>query len=103
MSKILKRPSLKFISSLPTICVQESKYKNSIFWKVELPKPVNILYGDYPTLNKFWVEIRTESRWDNWWKREMHIGIKKTKSARVFIINLHEEDFYSKAKWWEWA
>ena len=101
MSKILKRPGLRFISSLPTICLQESTYKNSVFWKVELPKPVVILYADYPVLNKFWVEIRTEIRWDNG-EREMKICIKKTKSARVFIIDLREEDFYTKVKWWDW-
>lgn len=102
MSKILKRPGLGFISSLPTISVQESTYKNLVLWKVELPKPVVIMYADYPVLNTFWVEIITESRWDNGWKREMHIGIKKTKSARGFIIGPREEDFYSKVKWWDW-
>lgn len=102
MSKILKRPGLRFILSLPTICLQESTYKNSVLWKVELPKPVVILYADYPVLNTFWVEIITESSWDNGWKREMKIGIKKTKSARVFIIDFHEEDFYTKIKWWDW-
>ena len=102
MRKILKRPGLGFISSLPTIHVQESTYKNSILWKVELSKPVVILYGDYPVLNTFWVDIRTESRWDNGWKREMKISIKKTKLARVFLIDPREEEWYLKIKWWNW-
>lgn len=102
MSEILKRPGLGFISSLPTICVQESTYKDVVLWKVELSKPVVILYGDYPVLNTFWVEIITESSWDNGWKREMKISIKKTKSALGSIIGPHEEDFYTKVKWWDW-
>ena len=105
MNKILKRPGLKFIATLPTLCVQESTYKNLVLWKVELPEPITILYGDYPTLNTLWVEIITETHFDvdSGWSSVMLIGIKKTKSANTFIIEPHEEDFYTKIKWWNWT
>lgn len=104
-ARILKRPGLKFIASLPTLSVEESTYKNTVLWKVELPKPVNILYGDFPTLNVFWVDTITDTRFEvgKGWYSVMLIGIKKTKSARVYIIDPREEDFYSKIKWWSWA
>ena len=102
---LLKRPGLKFIATLPTIKIKESTYDDMVLWKVELPKPVNILYEDYPTLNTFWVETIQAQRFDNdrGWYTAILIGIKKTKCTSTFIINPHEEDFYSRVKWWEWA
>lgn len=103
-ARTLRRPSLKFIASLPTLSVKESTYKNLVLWKVELPEPITILYADYPILNTFWVEIITETYFDEDSGRYsvMLIGIKKTKSANTFIIEPHEEDFYTKNMWWYW-
>lgn len=102
MKRILKRPGIRFIASLPTVMVNETTYKNTVIWKVEPPRPVDILYSNHPVVNHFWVEIITESRWDKGWHYIMSIGIKSKKSARSYIIPPQDEGFYTKTKWWKW-
>lgn len=103
--RILKRPGIRFIASLPTLCVDETTYKNMVLWKVEPNKPVVILYDNYPEVRTFWVEIITQSSWveGNGWQYEMLVGIKKTKMGGTYIIPPRDEGFYSKIKWWNWA
>lgn len=96
----MKRPRLCFIATLPTLGLPETKYKDRLLWKVDLPKPVVILYDNYPVLNTFWIEIMQSGPWNNYGGLE--IGIKKTKMGNTYIIPPHNEDFYLKVKWWNW-
>lgn len=92
------RPNLKFIATLPTLKIQEEiAYKNTITWKIKLEKQINILHAACPALDTFYVQaVNVNSN--------VTISIKKNKRDRTwFIIEPHEEDWYVKNKWWEWA
>lgn len=107
MIKPLK-PSLRFISILPTIKIKEVSlvpYKE-VVWKVELDKPVNIITG-YQTimnLSTFYIEAITLERFsrENGWHYDLRIGITGVKGDVRHIIDPREEDWYLKNKWWEW-
>ena len=102
----LLRPSLKFISKLPTIKLKEVvKTFKRVIWEVELDKPVNII-TDYKTirnLNTFCIEARTlKVIKESGWKYSLEICITRSKDDVGRIIDLHEEDWYLKNTWWEW-
>lgn len=106
MTKPLK-PSLKFISILPTIKIKEVLVApKTVIWEVELDKPVNII-TDYQTimnLNTFYIEaITLEIRsQENGWHYGLGICITTGKIDAISMIDLHEEDWYLKNKWWDW-
>ena len=107
MIKPLK-PSLRFISILPTIKIKEVllvPYRK-VVWEVELDKPVNIITG-YQTvrnLNTFYIEAITLERFsrENGWHYDLRICITSGKGDVRRIIDPREEDWYLKNKWWEW-
>ena len=106
MTKPLK-PSLRFISKLPTIKLREVvKTTNTVIWEVELDKPVNIITG-YQTirdLNTFYIDATTLETFSQkkGWHYDLKIGIKKDWETFDFIIDPREEDWYLKNTWWEW-
>lgn len=96
------RPSLKFISILPTIKIKEEvETTHMVIWKVELDKPVNIM-SDHPTvksltnLTTFYVEAVTL-------KSEKRIDIKMNIGSCTYFITPRDEEWYLNNKWWEWA
>lgn len=106
MTKPLK-PSLRFISILPTIKIKEVIVApKTVIWEVKLDKPVNII-TDYQTirgLNTFYIEaitleIRSQG---NGWHYGLDICITKNKGDVRCLIDLHEEEWYLKNTWWEW-
>lgn len=107
MTKPLK-PSLKFISKLPTIKIKEVLVTpKMVIWGVELDKPVNIITG-YQTirnLNTFYIEAITLESFsqENGWKYSLKICITRgnDKITRC-MIDPREEDWYLKNEWWEW-
>lgn len=105
------RPSLKFISKLPTIKIKEEvETTNMVIWKVELDKPVNIM-DDYLTfnsvidLNTFYIEAITLEKFsqEKGWQYDMEIGIKRDLEHLDPLIGFREEDWYLKNTWWKWA
>ena len=106
MTKLLK-PSLRFISKLPTIRIKELLVTpKTVIWGVELDKPVNIITG-YQTirdLNTFCIEAITLESFsqENGWKYSLNICITRSKCDVRCLIDLHEEDWYLKNTWWEW-
>ena len=105
MTKLLK-PSLRFISKLPTIKIKEVIVApKMVIWEVKLDKPVNIITG-YQTirdLNTFYIEaITLETLKESERQYSLEICITKNKGDVRCIIDLHEEDWYLKNTWWEW-
>ena len=108
MTKLLK-PSLRFISKLPTIKIKEvsvAPYK-IVVYEVELDKPVNIMTG-YQTirdLNTFYIEAITLERFsqENGWQYDMKICITKNKGDVRCIIDPREEEWYLKNEWWKFS
>ena len=105
------RPSLKFISKLPTIKIKEVvETTNMVIWKVELDKPVNIM-DDYLTfnsmidLNTFYIEAITRERFsqEKGWQFDMRIGITRGKGDVECLIDPRDEEWYIKNKWWKWV
>ena len=99
------RPSLRFISTLPTIKIKEEvETTNMVIWKVELDKPVNII-SEYPNLTTFYVGAITLESFseENGWQYDMKIAIKKDLKACDFMISPRDEEWYLKNKWWRWA
>lgn len=110
MTKPLK-PSLKFISKLPTIKIKEEvETPNMVIWKVELDKPVNILPG-YATikslmkLNTFFIEAITRERFsqEKGWQSDIMIGITLGKGDVECLIDPREEEWYLKNEWWKFS
>ena len=115
------RPSLRFISTLPTIKLKETiLHEDTVIWKVELDKPVDILYGPvdilympvnilywqhYLNLSTFWVEAIALKRFskEKGWHYDMKIGIKRYLGDYTFIIGLRDEEWYIKNEWWSWS
>ena len=103
MTKPLK-PSLQFISILPTIKIKEVIVApQTVIWEVELDKPVNIITG-YQTirnLNTFCIEAITLERFnqENGWQYSLNICITRSKGDVRCIIDLHEEEWYLKNTW----
>ena len=103
------RPSLRFISKLPTIKIREEvETTNMVIWKVELDKPVDILVdGSYLNLNIFYIGAMTLKRFSKekgeWWHYDMKIGIKRDLENYAFIISPRDEEWYLNNKWWKWA
>lgn len=96
MDKLL-RPSLKFISTLPTIKMEETILNTgAVMWKIEPPKPVVIMYDDYPVLDTFCIEAITLDGFS------MKIGIVYNLLASDFLVPPCEEEWYLKNKWWDW-
>ena len=105
MTKLLK-PSLRFISILPTIKIKEVIVTpKMVIWEVELDKPVNIITG-YKTirnLNTFCIEATTlKVLKESGWQYSLNICITRSKDVVRCIIDPHEEDWYLKNTWWEW-
>lgn len=110
MNKPLK-PSLRFISKLPTIKIKEEvETPNLVIWKVELDKPVNILPG-YKTikslmkLNTFFIEAITCERFsqEKGWQSHIMIGITLGKGDVECLIDPREEEWYLKNEWWKFS
>lgn len=108
---VLLRPSLRFISKLPTIKIKvESVSNHMVTWKVELDKPVNIIM-DFPILKSlmnlttFYVGAMTLESFseENGWQYDMKISIKKDMKACDFMISPRDEEWYLDHKWWKWA
>lgn len=100
---VLKRPSLRFISTLPTLKLKEAVWRNTIVWKVRLDEPVRIMYDDYPVLEEFWVAAETLRDFTPiGWEYDLRIGIYKKLPIEPFnmIIEPVDEDFYLHRKWW---
>lgn len=107
MTKPLK-PSLKFISKLPTIRIKEvSVAPNMVIWEVELDKSVNIITG-YQTirdLNTFCIEAITLERFsqESGWQYSLRICITRSKGDVRCMIDPREEDWYLKNEWWKFT
>ena len=104
-TNVLLRPSLRFISTLPTIKIKETIVDNcTVVWKVEPPKPVCIMYEDCPVLDTFYIGAITTSSFsvDTGWEYSMKIGIKRDLGTCGFLIGIRDEDFYLNNKWWDW-
>lgn len=110
MTKPLK-PSLKFISKLPTLKIKEVvETTNMVIWEVELNEPVEIL-ADYSTfnstsLNTFYVEAITLEKFSQGkgWYSEMEIGITtKGKDYVKRLIYPKVEEWYLKNTWWKFS
>ena len=98
-TKVLLRPSLRFIATLPTLKLKESVWRNILVWKVELDEPVMIMYGGYPVLHKFWVAAETLRDFTpTGWRYTMKIGIWS--SVGSYLFEPVDEDFYLHRKWW---
>ena len=111
MSNKPLKPSLKFISKLPTLKIKEEvETPNMVIWKVELDKPVNILLG-YVTikspmkLNTFFIKAITREWFsqERGWQSDTIIGITLGKGDIRCLIDFREEEWYLKNTWWEWA
>lgn len=100
-TNVLLRPSLRFISTLPTLKLKEDIWENNVSWKVELDKPVMILCGGYPILDKFYIVAETLKDFTpTGWKYDMKIGIYTTVGS--YLFEPADEDFYIHRKWWDW-
>ena len=96
-TNVLLRPSLRFISTLPTIKMEETILNTgAVMWKIEPPKPVVIMYDDCPVLNIFYIEAITLDSFS------MKIGIVYNMLASDFLVPPCEEEWYLKNKWWDW-
>ena len=100
------RPSLQFISILPTIKLKEEIVDpKMVIWKVELDKPVNIITG-YQTirnLNTFYIEaITLKVLKESGLGYSLDICITRNKGDERCLIYPREEDWYLKNTWWEW-
>ena len=97
---VLKRPSLRFIATLPTLELKETVWRNNLAWKVELDEPVMIMYRGYPVLDTFYVVAETLRDFTPTGRvYEMKIGIYKNCFATP-VIEPVDEDFYLHRKWW---
>ena len=100
-TKVLLRPSLRFIATLPTLKLKEDIWENTVSWKVKLDKPVMILCRGYPVLDTFYVVAETlEDFSPIGWEYDMKIGIYT--SVGSFLFEPVDEDFYLHRKWWDW-
>lgn len=102
---VLKRPSLRFIATLPTLKLKEAIGGNTIGWKVELDEPVGIMYGGNPILYEFWVIAETIKDFTSTGQKyDLRIGVyrKPPFDFRNVIIEPVVEDFYLHKKWWDW-
>lgn len=100
---VLKRPSLRFIATLPTLKLKEAIWRNTIVWKVSLREPVMIMYGGNPITNQFWVVAETIRDFTPTGRvYEMKIGIYKALpiDPKNMLIEPVDEDFYLHRKWW---
>ena len=97
---VLKRPSLRFIATLPTLKLKETVWRNTIVWKVSLREPVRIMCRGYPITNQFWIAAETiEDFTPTGRKYDLKIGIYKNCFATP-VIEPVDEDFYLHRKWW---
>lgn len=106
-TKVLLRPSLRFIATLPTLKLKEEIRGNIIVWKVELDEPVGIITG-YQTLmnlNTFYIGAMTLERFsqEKGWQYDLKIGIYKYRPLNFsgLLIEPVDEDFYLHRKWWD--
>ena len=100
MEKLL-RPSLRFISTLPTLKLKEDIWENTVSWKVKLDEPVMILCRGYPILDKFYIAAKTLKDFTpTGWRYDLKIGIHT--SVGSFLFEPVDEDFYLYRKWWDW-
>ena len=102
---VLKRPSLRFIATLPTLKLREAVWRNTIEWKVELDEPVRTMYGDLLILDEFWVIAETIRDFTpTGQKYDLKIGIYRHLPLNLtnVIIEPTDEDFYLHHKWWDW-
>lgn len=100
---LLLRPSLRFIATLPTLKIKETIMPEGkiVIWKVEPDEPVNI---SGMVLNTFFIGAVKLERFsqEKGWQYDMKIGIKSDLGHLDFLIDLREEDWYLKNKWWDW-
>lgn len=104
------KPSLKFISKLPTIKIKEEvETTNMVIWKVELDKPVNII-TEYPVfksmnLSTFYIEAITLEYLSKEKERQfdMKISITRGKGNVECLIDPRDEGWYLKNTWWKYA
>lgn len=106
MTKPLK-PSLRFISILPTIKINEVIVTpKMVIWEVKPDKPVNII-TDYQTirdLNTFYIEaITLKTLKESEWQYSLKICITRNMGDVRCIIDPQEEDWYIKNTWWQVA
>lgn len=102
---VLKRPSLRFIATLPTLKLKEAVWRNTIEWKVELDEPVRIMYGGNPILYEFWVVAETIKYFTPTGRKyDLRISIYRHLPLDFtnVIIEPVVEDFYLHRKWWDW-
>ena len=100
-TNVLLRPSLRFISTLPTLKLKEDIWENTVSWKVKLDEPVMILCRGYPILNNFYVVAETLKDFTpTGWRYDLKIGIYT--SVGSFLFEPVDEDFYLHKKWWDW-
>lgn len=100
---VLKRPSLRFIATLPTLKLKETVWRNTIVWKVSLREPVRIMCRGYPITNQFWIAAETiEDFTPTGRKYDLKIGIYKKLpiDPKNMLIEPVDEDFYIHRKWW---
>ena len=104
-TKVLLRPSLRFIATLPTLKLKEDIWENTVSWKVKLDEPVMILCRGYPVLDTFYVVAETlEDFSPIGWEYDMKISIYRQLPLDFtnVIIEPTDEDFYLHRKWWDW-
>lgn len=102
-TKVLLRPSLRFIATLPTLKLKEYIWNSTIVWEVEPDEPVRIMYGGYPVLHRFYIAAETlEDFTPTGRVYELRIGIYKNLPIRLIntLIEPVDEDFYIHRKWW---
>ena len=100
---VLKRPSLRFIATLPTLKLKETVWRNNLVWKVELDEPVRIMYGGYPVLHSFYIVATTLRDFTPTGREyDLRIGIYKKLpiDPKNMLIEPVDEDFYIHRKWW---
>jgi hypothetical protein len=94
------RPSLSFLTRLPTLKVKESYWHGCTWWKVEPQEEVVIIDPDdnryqYP-LDYFWVLVISSAE-----TGKPLIGITFYKNFDSFVIKPREEKYYLKNEWWK--
>ena len=102
-TKVLLRPSLRFIATLPTLKLKEEIRSNIIVWEVEMDEPVMLLCRSYPILHRFLVVSETlEDFTPTGRVYDLRIGIYKNLPNCLIntLIEPVDEDFYLNHKWW---